>query len=115
MIRPKKIQVKFFRKEAGKEPVRDWLKSLAVEDRKAIGEEIKTVEFGWPVGMPIVKSIAGYPGMWEVRINIRDGIARILFTLKEGEMVLLHGIVKKSQKIPKKELDLAKKRMDEIG
>lgn len=115
MIKPKKIQAKFFRNKAGREPVRDWLKSLPSEDRRAIGVAIKTVEFGWPIGMPVVQSIAGYAGMWEVRTNIRDGIARIFFAVEEGDMILLHGLVKKSRKTPKKALDLAKKRLDEMG
>ncbi len=47
------LEVRFFKTDAGSEPVRDWLKSLAAIERKTIGEDIKTVQFGWPLGMPL--------------------------------------------------------------
>lgn len=50
-IEPKKIPVAFYRTAHGAEPVRDWLKDLDVEDRRVIGKDIMTVEYGWPVGM----------------------------------------------------------------
>ncbi len=79
MRRPKKLEVRFYKNEAGTEPVRNWLKKLSPEDRSAIGHTIKDVEFGWPVGMPTVESITGCPGLWEVRVNLKNGIARIFF------------------------------------
>jgi phage-related protein len=115
MRRPKKIEVRFFQNEAGTEPVRNWLKKLSPEDRSAIGHTIKDVEFGWPVGMPTVESITGCPGLWEVRVNLKKGIARVFFTISEGYLVLLHGIIKKTQKTPKAALELAKKRMKNFG
>lgn len=106
------LQVRFFRTAPGNEPVRDWLKALGPLDRKAIGEDIKTVQFGWPLGMPIVRKLA--PDLWEVRSHITDGIARTLFTVKNQTMVLLHGFVKKSQKTPATELDIAKQRLKQL-
>ncbi len=105
------LTVRFYKNDNGKEPVRDWLKKLSPEDRKTIGEDIKTVQFGWPVGMPVVRSVSGYKKMWEVRSDLKDGISRILFTIQDDEMILLHGFIKKTQKTEKKELDLAKARM----
>lgn len=106
------LQVRFFRTAPGNEPVRDWLKALGPLDRKAIGEDIKTVQFGWPLGMPIVRKLA--PDLWEVRSDITDGIARTLFTVKNQTMVLLHRFVKKSQKTPATELDIAKQRLKQL-
>lgn len=106
------LQVRFFRTAPGNEPVRDWLKALGPLDRKAIGGDIKTVQFGWPLGMPIVRKLA--PDLWEVRSHITDGIARTLFTVKNQTMVLLHGFVKKSQKTPATELDIAKQRLKQL-
>ncbi len=72
---------------------------------------IQTVEFGWPVGMPVCRPMKD--GLYEVRTNLVDGrIARVLFCFHGSKMVLLHGIIKKSQKTPK--LDLAKKRKKEV-
>lgn len=49
----KRIPAIFFRTEAGGEPLREWLRGLPPEDRKRIGEDVKTVEFGWPIRMPV--------------------------------------------------------------
>ena len=106
------LSVVFYRTEAGSEPVRDWLRELTVEDRKAIGIDIKTVQYGWPLGMPLVRKME--PGLWEVRCDIADGIARVLFTAKAGQMVLLHGFVKKSQKTPDNELKTARNRLKKL-
>ena len=104
--------VVFFRTEAGTEPVREWFRKLTVEDRKTIGIDIKTVQHGWPLGMPLVRKME--PGLWEVRCDIADGIARVLFTAKAGQMVLLHGFVKKSQKTPDNELKTARNRLKKL-
>jgi len=106
----KRVQAVFYRTEAGGEPVREWLKSLpSCEDRKRIGEDIKTVEFGWPVGMPACRSVGG--GIYEVRSElVQNRIARVLFYLdKNGRMVLLHGFIKKTQKTPEEDLELARR------
>jgi phage-related protein len=103
------LEVRFFQTAAGKEPVRDWLKSLLKEDRQSIGEDIKTAQFGWPLGMPLVRKLE--KNLWEVRTSITDGIARIIFTVIGNQMVLLHSFIKKSQKTPKNELELARKRL----
>ena len=109
MITNYRLQVVFYKTDPGKEPVREWLKELDKEDRKIIGEDIKTVQFGWPLGMPLVRKID--KGLWEVRIQLDKRIARVLFTAHEGMMVLLHGFIKKSKKLPAKDLKIAKQRM----
>jgi phage-related protein len=103
------LSVAFFRTGTGREPVRDWLKSLPREERKVIGEDIKTVQFGWPLGMPLVRKLG--ERLWEVRSRPVGRIARIVFTAGEGRMVLLHGFIKKSQKTPAADLSLAKNRL----
>lgn len=106
------VSVVFYQTSQGNEPVKEWLKTLTEADRKAIGKEIKTVEYGWPLGMPLVRKIGSE--LWEVRVNIQDGIARVLFTLLAEQMVLLHGFVKKSQKTPKPDIALGLKRLKDI-
>jgi phage-related protein len=89
--------------------VRQWLKALEPEDRQAIGEDIKDVEFSWPIGMPLVRSLGRE--LWEVRSDLRHGrIARVVFCIEGERMVLLHGFVKKSQKTPQHDIELALKR-----
>lgn len=105
-----KLPVKFFRSNTGREPVRDWLKSLPGDTRKAIGDDIRTVQFGWPLGMPLVRKME--EGLWEVRITLRDGIARVLFTIVANQVVLLHGFIKKTQRTPSRDLETARRRRD---
>lgn len=106
------LEIHFFKTETGTEPVRDWLKSLAAADRKVIGEDIKTVQFGWPLGMPLVRKMD--KDLWEVRIHLEGRIARVIFTVSGGVMVLLHGFIKKSDKTPKDDIDLAKQRLKQL-
>jgi phage-related protein len=106
----KRIYAYFFRTAAGGEPVRKWLKSLQpIEDRKRIGIDIRTVEFGWPIGMPTCRPLQD--GLYEVRTNITDGrIARVLFCIDaQSRMVLLHGFIKKTQKTPDEDMNLARR------
>ena len=109
---PLVLEVRFYATDQGREPVRDWLRSLNPEARKTIGEDIKTVQFGWPLGMPLVRKMDA--GLWEVRSMIDAGIARVLFTTAGPVMVLLHGFIKKSDKAPRDDLRLALRRMKEI-
>jgi phage-related protein len=89
--------------------VRVWLRELSATDRKTIGEDIKTVQFGWPLGMPLVRKLD--KDLWEIRIHLEGRIARVLFTVSSSKIVLLHGFIKKSQTTPQPDLKLAKDRM----
>jgi phage-related protein len=102
------LRTLFFRTEAGNEPVREWLHDLPVADKKAIGADILVVQWKWPLGKPLVDALGG--GLWEVRSSIGDRIARTFFIVVDEEIILLHGIIKKSRTTPKQELDLARKR-----
>jgi len=105
----KRIPTTFYQTETGKEPVREWLKALEKKERFLVGTDIKTVEFGWPVGMPTCRPMGN--GLFEVRTDLPSArIARVLFCIYENRMVLLHGFIKKTQKTPKRELELALQR-----
>ena len=93
--------------------MRDWLKSLPADDRRAIGDDIKAVQFRWPLGMPLVRKLGGK--VWEVRTRLPTRIARILFTVQAGTMVLLHGFIKKTQATLQDEIRLAESRIDFLG
>ena len=106
---PKKIvRVHFYSEANGNEPVRKWLKSLEKSIRSVIGKDICTVQEGWPLGMPLVKNMGA--GLWEIRTTIPNGIARIIFVMKDGSMVLLHGFIKKTKKTSLQDINLAKSR-----
>jgi len=104
----KKLPVSFYRTAAGAEPVRDWLKGLPENERIAIGRDIKAAEYGWPVGLPLCRPLGN--GLWEVRTELPTRIARVIFSVYEGRMLLLHGFIKKQQKTPQSDINLARAR-----
>ena len=110
MAELKRLPARFYRNANGREPVRDWLKDLPTIDRKIVGEDLKDVEFAWPLGQPLVRPLGRE--LWEVRSSLTQGrIARVIFCVDDGHMILLHAFIKKTQKTPQQELDLALMRM----
>ena len=108
------LEVYFYKTSSGNEPVREWLKDLSKEDKRTIGFDIKTVQYGYPIGMPLTRVLQGTGGLEEVRSNVSNGIARVIFYVEDNTMVLLHAFIKKSQKTPQKDLDVAIKRYKEL-
>ena len=107
------IPLVFYQTPAGSEPVREWLKDLPPEDRKIVGLDLRRLQFRWPVGMPLARSLG--KGLWEVRSNLSGGtISRVIFCFCQGELVVLNGFVKKTQQTPQSELDLALDRKKEL-
>ena len=111
--RSPEIPVRFYRTEAGGAPVLDWLRSLDKEDRRAIGLDLMRVQFGWPIGRPLVGSLKD--GLWEVRSSLpSQRTARLILCFHDQMLVVLHGFIKKTQKTAKGDLALAKWRMKEV-
>lgn len=109
----KRLPAAFFRLSNGQEPVREWLKDLDLEDRRIIGHDIRGLEFSWPIGLPLCRSLGD--GLWEVRsILTHRKMARVIFCVYDGHAVLLHGFIKKTQKTSRPDLDLALKRKKEM-
>jgi phage-related protein len=110
-VQIKRVPAIFYRTEAGREPVRAWLKAMSPEDRRLVGEDIKTVEFGWPVGMPTCRPLGD--GLNEVRTKLPGNrIVRVFFYIdRKQRMVVLHGMVKKTQATPETDLELARQNM----
>jgi phage-related protein len=88
--------------------VREWLKDLPKDERRIIGEDIMTVQFRWPLGMPLVDHLGS--GIWEIRGRLANRIARTVFFVHQGEIILLHGFIKKTRKTPNEDRALALRR-----
>jgi phage-related protein len=109
----KLIPLRFWRSRMAREPVREWLGELGLDDRKVIGRDMAKVQYGWPLGMPLCRSMG--EGLWEVRSALPSKReARVLFGFHEGELIALHAFIKKTQKTPSGELALARQRLKEI-
>jgi len=110
---PSAIPVVFYRTAQGGEAVRDWLKGLPIDDRRRVGHDLGEVQYGWPVGMPLCRPLGA--GQWEVRSNLPSRrIARVLFFIYEGQIAVVHGFIKKTQRTPPGDIALARQRMKEI-
>ena len=109
---PKKVPLVFFATDNGKEPVRKWLLDMEHDDRQEVGQDLMRVQFRWPVGMPLCRPLGD--GLWEVRSSLpSDRIARVIFCFFDEKLVALHGFIKKTQKTPQADIDLALKRKKE--
>jgi phage-related protein len=107
------MPVAFWRSAAGREPVREWLRSLDKADRGVIGDDLRMLQFGWPIGMPLVRKLAD--DIWELRSSLPSNReARLLFTANSSQIVILSGFIKKTQKTPDMEIKLARKRLKEL-
>ena len=114
MLDPRKISLIFFRSDTGREPVREWLKSLDEDERKAIGNDLQRAQWRWPVGMPLCRPLKD--GLWEIRTDLpTKRIARIFLCLYEGDLVALHGFIKKTRSTPDQDLAIARKRQKELN
>jgi phage-related protein len=110
---PRKVSIVFYRTPAGTEVVRNWLRGLDEGDRHAIGLDLMRVQYRWPIGMPLCRAMG--EGLWEVRSELPSNrIARVLFSVHNGRILVLHGFVKKTQKTPDNDLALAHKRKREF-
>jgi phage-related protein len=111
--RPLKIPVVFYRTPSGVEVVRDWLRNLDQADRNALGQDLMRVQYRWPVGMPLCRSLG--TGLWEMRSDLPSRrIARIIFSIHQERILVLHGFIKKTRKTPAQDLTLAQRRNREF-
>ena len=110
---PQRLAVVFFATTTGREPVREWLKELDRDDRREIGADLLAVQKGWPLGLPLCRSLGD--GLWEVRSSLPSRrIARVIFAFDGDTIVLLNGFIKKTQKTPAGQIALALKRLKEM-
>ncbi|MFY9294644.1 MAG: type II toxin-antitoxin system RelE/ParE family toxin [Methylorubrum rhodinum] len=107
------IPLAFYRSAAGHEPVREWLRELPAEDKRVVGFDIRRVQLGWPIGLPVCRPMSG--GLFEVRSTLPSRReARLLFGFHEGRLIALHAFIKKAQRTPAADLDLARRRLKDI-
>lgn len=102
------LPVRFYQEQSGNEPVRKWLRELSKEDRQIIGQDIKTLQKDWSAGSSLVRPFG--KGLLEIRSTLDNRIARVIFVIDDGEIILLHGFIKKTQKTPSDAIELALKR-----
>lgn len=107
------IPLRFWRSTTGREPVREWLSELPLDDRRTIGRDMMKVQFGWPIGLPLCRALGG--GLWEVRSSLPSKReARVLFGFHDGELIALHAFIKKTQRAQPEDLALARQRLKDV-
>lgn len=107
------LPLQFWRSSSGREPTRDWFRRLDREDRTVIGDDLRRLQFGWPIGMPLVRALGG--GLYELRSALPSRReARVFIAVDGTRIAVLHGFIKKTQKTPPAELALARNRLKEL-
>lgn len=108
-------KIVFYKKDTLEEPVRNFIVNLPIKERAKVVQEIENIRSeGIYLGPPFVKKIVGreYKNLWELRIRFGSDYIRIIYFLHiEKTFVLLHGFKKKTNRTPKRELEIAKRRM----
>jgi hypothetical protein len=103
--RTKKLPARFYVSATGRNPVREWILEIACRRPPD--------EFGWPIGRPHCAPLG--LSLWEVRSNLDSNrVARVIFCMGDGHMILLHGFIKKTQKTAQQDIKLALKRKREV-
>jgi phage-related protein len=108
-------KVVFYATASGNRVVLDFLRALPADDKKVVGEDLKTVQIGFPMGLPLCRPLGD--GLYEVRSSLPSKREfRLIFFFDRARQVLLvvHALFKKSAKLPKADLDLARKRKEEF-
>lgn len=110
------FQITYYKDKDGKSPVEEFLIKLKIANNSLAEQAFKGLEKIRNRAYhrePLSKYVE--PGLWEVRIRSGTDILRILYTFTKGRIIiLLHVFIKKQQKIPVNELDIARKRLKEI-
>ena len=106
------LTIKFYQNAKKKEPVKEWLKNLNSAERREISNNLQKLQLGWEKGLvrePLVKNLKG--GLWELRTHLPSHkISRVIFCFFDENIILLHGFIKKTQKIAFLDINLAKTR-----
>lgn len=111
---PHKNPLAFYRSSFGNEPVREWLKELPQSERQEIGKDLLRAQWRWPLGMPLGRPMGD--GLWEIRTNLSTNrTSRVLLCLYQGQLIALHGFIKKTRATPQQDLALARKRQQEVA
>jgi phage-related protein len=109
-------RIVYYVTKRGHNPVKEFLNNLPKGDRAVVMRNLALLqEFGLQVGVPLAKAVSGRSKLWELRVRGQIGAIRIFYFAYTGRLfVLLHGIVKKGRRTPKRELDVAERRMQEL-
>jgi phage-related protein len=109
------FQVTFYETEGGNEVVQDFLRKLPRDDRKTIGEDLATLQYGYPMGMPLCKPLRSQ--IWELRSSLpskREARLLYFFDSASQQIIVVHAFIKTTRTTPKSDIDLAEKRKKEF-
>lgn len=107
------MKIRFYKTPAGNEPARDFLKDQGKEDRKKIGGDLLRVQETYPkVGMPLVEPVG--KKIWAIRINLPGHWVRIFYIVWQKSIVLLHAVLKKTNKLDQDDLEIAQERAKDL-
>jgi phage-related protein len=110
------IKVRFYLKASGRSPVEEFFEECSLEIQKDFWDAIQLLETGENLSMPLSRNLGSiHAGLHELRLKDRSGQIRVFYFIKRGEAInMLHAFKKKTQELPKSEIETALKRIKEV-
>jgi len=108
------LEVRFYKTAGGNEVVLDFLRSLPADDKKTLGEDLKTLQYGYPIGMPLCRPVGK---LWELRSSLpsKRELRLLWFFHKVTQtIIVVHAFIKKAQRTPQKDIELGEARKGEF-
>jgi phage-related protein len=109
-------RIEFYLTSSGRNPVGEFLCNLSDDIRLDFTAALNLLKMGHVLKMPLSRNLSSiYPGLHELRFKDRHGQVRIFYFVKKNDAVyMMHAIQKKTQEIPKREIDVVLKRIREL-
>jgi len=110
------MKIRYYQTPGGRSPVEEFLIALPEETRLEVADAIVLLESGQKLEMPLSRNLSSIrPGLHELRFRDKTGQVRVVYYIKKAEAIyLIHGFRKKTQTIPRRELDIVNKRLKEL-
>ena len=109
------FDIRFFTTQSGREPVQEFIRAEDQKARDKIYEVLTYLQtYGFHLPTPYLRRMSGTKHLWELRIKYQKQYRIFLARIDEQTIVLLHAIIKKTQKTPQRDLELARRRLREV-
>lgn len=109
----KAFKIYFYKEQSGKSPVEIWInKMLTLKEKNKIYDGLKKLQCEWPIGLPLTRHLEN--NLWEMRTYLGTRDSRLIFIIKNKNIFILHGFIKKTNKTPRNEINLALDRKEKL-
>lgn len=110
------MKIRFYLLGSSRSPVEEFLREQSEEIRTAFLDAVNLLTSGQRLSMPLSRNLSGvFPGLHELRLKDRSGQIRVFYFIKRGEAIcMLHAMKKKTQEVPKRDIETVLRRIREV-